>query len=109
VAYDLKLAERVRKTLGERRGVSEKELFGGLGFMVNGHMACGIIKRSLVVRVGPEQHDAAMRLDGAGPFKITGKSSRGWILVRPGVLQSEASLRDWVDRGVHFARSLPPK
>ena len=109
MTYDLVLADRVRKVLRGKRNITEKEQFGGIGFLVRGNMACGVLKGSLLVRVGPDRHDEAMRMKGAGPFAITGRPSKGWVLVGPGGLKSEDGLRTWIEMGVEFAKSLPAK
>ncbi len=107
--YDEALASRVRKLLGGKRTLTEKEQFGGIGFLVRGNMACGVLKQSLLVRVGPDRHAEAMGMKGAGPFALTGRPSKGWVLVGPSGLKSEASLAKWVEMGVEFAGSLPAK
>ena len=109
MAYDLKLAARVRKALAGRRGVTEKEQFGGVGFLLRGNMACGVIGQDLLVRVGPQGNDNALKDRHVRPFALTGKPSRGWILVEPGGLRSGPALRRWVEMGFQFAASLPPK
>jgi TfoX/Sxy family transcriptional regulator of competence genes len=109
MAYDSRLAARVRKLIGARRSVAEREQFGGIAFLVNGNVACGIIGDDLLVRVGPERHDEAMKSGDARPFSLTGRPSKGWILVRAGGLRSAPALKRWVELGVSFAKSLPAK
>jgi len=109
MAYDEKLADRVRGALKRRRGISEKKMFGGVGFMVRGNMACGVHKDMLVVRVGPELYEESMQLPYTRPFDMTGRAMKGWILVEAGGMKSEADFKDWVNQGVEFALSLPPK
>jgi TfoX/Sxy family transcriptional regulator of competence genes len=109
MAYDRVLADRVRSALKGKRKIVEKEQFGGIGFLLQGNMACGVIKNDLLVRVGPERHDEAMRARGAAPFAITGRPSRGWVLVRPAALKSDADLKKWIEMGLAFAGSLPAK
>lgn len=77
--------------------------------MLRGNMACGVIGRDLLVRVGPGKYDQAVKSKGARPFALTGRPSRGWILVGPTLLKSSAGLRKWVEMGVDFAGSLPAK
>ncbi|HEV8354813.1 MAG TPA: TfoX/Sxy family protein [bacterium] len=109
MAYDSRLAARVRKLIGARRSVAEREQFGGIAFLVNGNVACGIIGDDLLVRVGPERHDEAMKSGDARPFSLTGRPSKGWILVRASGLRSAAALKRWVELGMSFAKSLPAK
>jgi len=108
--YDAALADRIRKALGRQPGLTEREMFGGVGFMLRGNMACGVSGKEMIVRVGPAAHEAAMKEPHVRPFDLSaGKPPKGWLLVRPAGLKTEAALKRWVERGVAFARSLPPK
>lgn len=109
MAYDEKLAERVRKTLGRRRGVTEKKMFGGLCFLVNGNMACGVEKENLVIRVGPEHYERALSRPEARPMDFTGRALKGFVYVSPPGFRTAAALKKWVELGAGFARSLPKK
>ena len=109
MAYDTVLAERIRGVLGSRRGVTEKEQFGGIAFLMRGNVACGVTGAELLVRVGPEKHEEAMKSKDARPFALAGRPSKGWILVRAAGLKSPASLKKWVGLGVEFAKTLPAK
>ena len=109
MAYDEKLAERVRETLKRRRGVSEKKMFGGLAFLVNGHMACGVQGEDLMVRVGPDDYDEALKKVGARPMDFTGRPLKGMIYVGPRGYRRAPSLKAGVERGCSYVRSLPPK
>jgi len=109
MAYDLKLAQRVRKLIVSSKSLSEREQFGGVAFLLRGNVACGIIGNELLVRVGPERHDEAMKSKHAQPFSLTGRPSKGWILVSQSGLKSPASLKKWVEMGRDFANTLPPK
>ena len=109
MAFDEKLAERVRGVMKRRRGISEKKMFGGLAFLVNGHMACGIVGDDLMVRVGPESYEEALKKPGARPMDFTGRPMKGMVYVGPRSIQRATSLKTWVERGLSYARSLPPK
>jgi TfoX/Sxy family transcriptional regulator of competence genes len=109
MAYDEKLADRVREALRRRRGISEKKMFGGLAFLVNGHMACGIIGKDLCVRVGPEAYDAALKKTGAREMDFTGRPMKGMVYVDSRGYRRAPSLEAWVEQGLSYARSLPPK
>ena len=109
MAYDDKLAERVREVLKRRRGISEKKMFGGLAFMVNGHIACGVLGEDLMVRVGPEAYDAALKKAGARPMDFTGRPMKGMVYVGPSGYRRKPSLEAWVKQALSYARSLPPK
>lgn len=107
--YDTTLAERIRKLLIRRPRVTEKEQFGGVGFLYRGNMACGVLGRDLLVRVGPDQDAAALRSPHTRPFALTGRPSKGWILVAPDGSKAAAGLRKWVELGLAFAKTLPAK
>jgi hypothetical protein len=109
MAYDETLAERVRAALKGQRGLSEKKMFGGLAFMLSRHMACGLVKDELMVRVGPEGYSAALEQPHARTMDFTGRVSKGMVFVAPAGLRADDDLRAWVQRGVSFVRTLPPK
>jgi hypothetical protein len=109
MAYDEGLAQRVRQILKDLPGFTEKKMFGGIGFMLMGNMACGVNKDDLIVRVGPERYDEALAKAHARQFDMTGRPMRGWVVVGPDGCRSDAELGAWVDQGVEFALSLPPK
>jgi TfoX/Sxy family transcriptional regulator of competence genes len=108
--YDQLLTQRIRLVLGERPGLIEKKLFGGVGFILHGNMACGVQGNSLIVRVGAEYNDEALSHPFVRPFMVTGgKPMAGWVLVDPGGLGTEGELAGWVERGYAYAQSLPSK
>ncbi|MGD8813679.1 MAG: TfoX/Sxy family protein [Anaerolineales bacterium] len=109
MAYDEDLAQRVREALAEESGLVEKKMFGGVGFMLRGNMACGVHKDKLIIRVGKEGHDAAMAKPYTLPFDITGRTMRGWVMVSKEGFAEDADLEMWIRQGVDFSRSLPPK
>ncbi|MGD2047943.1 MAG: TfoX/Sxy family protein [Chloroflexota bacterium] len=109
MAYDEGLAQRIRETLGDRPGLEEKKMFGGVGFMLYGNMACGVNKEDLIVRVGPEKYEDAVIRPHARPFDFTGRPMKGWVMVGPEGYASEEGLQGWVAEGVEFALSLPRK
>jgi TfoX/Sxy family transcriptional regulator of competence genes len=112
MAFDEILAQRLRVAI-EAESVAdtltEKRMFGGLGFMINGNMAVGIVGYNLMVRVGPEAHDECVALPHAGPMDFTGRPMNGFVYVFPEGLATNRELKAWVKRGVTFARSLPKK
>lgn len=109
MAYDEGLAQRVRATLAEQSAVVEKKMFGGLAFMLQGNMCCGITKDELMVRVGPAQYADALAQPHARPMLFTGKPMKGMVSVGAEGCVTEADLQTWVQRGITFAGSLPPK
>ena len=109
MAYDEVLVERVRLQLASREGVSERRMFGGLCFMLHGNMALGIDKDRLMVRVGAEGYESALQRPHARSMDMTGRPMKGFVVVPPEGLQDCKDFRGWVERGVDFALSLPPK
>jgi TfoX/Sxy family transcriptional regulator of competence genes len=109
VAFDEKLAERVRRLLNGERSLEEKRMFGGLAFMVNGHMCCGVLNKDLVLRVKPEDYEKAIARPHARPMDFTGRPMRGLLYVSPAGLRSARDLGAWVQRSLRFVSSLPPK
>jgi hypothetical protein len=107
--YDEQLAARIRTQLARRRGLVEKRIFGGLAFLINGNMACGISGRELIVRLDPDDTARALQQRHTHIFSPTGRPMQGWILVRPAGLTTAAALKKWVQLGLTYARSLPPK
>ena len=109
MAYDEGTAQRIREALAERDDVVEKKMFGGVCFMVSGHMAVGIANEDLMVRVGKEHHDACSALPHAGPMDFTGRPMKGFLFVGEAGYAEDDDLAAWVQRGVDHATSLPPK
>ena len=111
MAYDEGLAQRVRELLDEFEvpELVEKKMFGGIAFMLRGNLACGVLKKELIVRVGPAGYKEAIQRPHAKLFDVSGKPMKGWVMVRPGGYESDAALKDWVQQGVTFALSLPAK
>lgn len=107
--YDEGLAERVREQLADVGFVTEKKMFGGLVFMVNGNMLCGIMPEKLMLRVGPHAHDDVLALPHAIPMDFTKRKMKGFVYVLPEGLEDDADLAAWLDRGLDFAGRLPPK
>jgi TfoX/Sxy family transcriptional regulator of competence genes len=107
--YDTILATRIRAALGQLPGLVEKTMFGGVGFLLNGNMACGVHKNDLIVRVGPENFAQALSHPHTKVFDMTGHPMAGWIMVEPAGCASESDLQAWVGQGLAFARSLPGK
>ena len=106
---DEQLVGRVRGVLAKKRDVAERKMFGGLTFMVRGHMACGVENDRLMVRVGPAAYDDALGRPHARPMDFTGRPMKGFVFVEPAGLESDRDLEAWVQRGVDFAMSLPAK
>jgi TfoX/Sxy family transcriptional regulator of competence genes len=104
MAYDEELAERIRRRV---RGATEKKMFGGLAFLVGGNMAVAASGQGgLLVRVDPEEGAKLVETTNAEPMEMRGRQMAGWLRV---VVTSDDELAQWVDRGVAYARTLPPK
>jgi TfoX/Sxy family transcriptional regulator of competence genes len=110
MAYDEQLADRIRQALHGEPGVTEKRMFGGLGFMVAGNMAVAASSQGgLMVRVDPDDGRSLVDGEAVRPMEMRGRTMDGWLLVDSGALADDEELRRWVDRGVAYAGSLPPK
>ena len=107
--YDEFLAERIRNILARYPGVIEKRMFGGVAFMLQGNLACGVNGPDLIVRVGQEKNEAALSRLHTRPFAMTGRPMSGWILVTPAGWEKDDELENWVKQGVEYALSLPAK
>ena len=108
MAYDEALAVRVRAALAGEDGLTERQMFGGLAFMLRGNMACGIVKDELMLRLGPEGADRALDEPHVRQMDFTGRPMTGMVFVGPGGLDDDA-LRRWVAEAASYARALPPK
>ncbi|HZZ53364.1 MAG TPA: TfoX/Sxy family protein [Trebonia sp.] len=108
MAYDERLAARVRALLASRADVSERKMFGGLTFMVGGNMCCGVNREELIVRLDPGREEEVLARPHARPMDLTGRRMRGFITVHPDGLTG-TDLDRWVREAVARAESLPPK
>lgn len=106
MAYDIELGDRVRATLKRKRGIAEKNMFGGLAFLVGGKMFCGVLKEKLVVRVGPEEYRNALSQPYTSKMDFTGKPLTGYVYVGKKGVHTARSLTVWVEKGLSFTKSL---
>jgi TfoX/Sxy family transcriptional regulator of competence genes len=109
VAYDEALADRVRELLAARTELSERKMFGGIGFMLAGNMSVGVIGEDLIVRLDPADAETALAEDGVREFDFTGRPMKGWIFVSSEATAEDDALAGWVEAGADHAASLPPK
>lgn len=109
MAYDEELVARVREVLEEHGVPTERKMFGGVAFMVNGHMCCGVIKDDLVLRLGPDAPAKALDDPDVRPMDFTGRPMKGFVFVSSQGINSEARLRRRVRSALDFVKSLPPK
>jgi TfoX/Sxy family transcriptional regulator of competence genes len=106
MAYDEELADRIRSLVAGEDGVTEQKMFGGLAFLLNGNMAVAASGQGgLLVRVDPEESARLVETTAAEEMVMRGRSMAGWLRVDPG----DDELPQWVERGVSYARTLPPK
>ena len=110
MAYDEDLANRIRELLADEQGLTEKRMFGGLAFLINGNMSVSASGQGgLLLRIDPEQTDALLAEPHAEPFQMRGRGMQGWLRVDPEGLKTKRELERWVSHGVAYARSLPAK
>src|SRR5262245_22159894 len=109
MAYDEQVARRLRRAFAKHPSVVEKKMFGGLAFLLHGHMCCGVVGDELMIRVGPEAYESALSRPHARRMDFTGKPLRGFVYVAPAGFASTRDLGAWVARAADFASSLPPK
>ena len=107
--FDDSLAGGIRDVLAHKLDIKEKKMFGGLGFLLNGNMLVGVWKDSLIVRVGPDAYENALREPHVKDFDITGKPMKGWIMVEPDGVEKEDQLKNWIERAEKFVKTLPEK
>lgn len=110
MGYDEDLANRIRELLGSEPGVDEKRMFGGLAFLINGNMSVAVSGQGgLLVRVPPQDTDKLIERAHVSPMVMAGREARGWLRVEAAGVQTKRQLHSWVNRGVGYASSLPPK
>ena len=109
MAYSESLAQRVRDALSRRRGVTEKRMFGGLGYLLHGNMLVGVWKQSLIARLGSDQAAAALKEPHVGEFDITGRPMNGWVMIEPEGIDTDEQLRGWIQKSFDFVSTLPKK
>jgi TfoX/Sxy family transcriptional regulator of competence genes len=110
VAYDEDLANRIRELVAAERGVTEKKMFGGLAFLINGNMAVSASgKGGLLLHIEPDETEALLKKPHAQPFEMRGRVMDGWLRVEADGVKTKRQLERWVARGVDYAKSLPSK
>lgn len=109
MAYEERLAARIRTALRRRRGVTERKMFGGLAFLLNGKMFCGIIGDELMARVGPDAHEAALERAHVRPMDFTGRPMKGYVFVAAPGLKSAPALARWLKQCLDFVSRLAAK
>jgi hypothetical protein len=110
MAYDGTLADRIREAVQGERGLTEKAMFGGLAFLIDGNMAVGASGTGgMLLRIDPAQAESLVSEPNVRRFEMRGREMDGWLRVDDAALETAGDLRHWVSHGVGYARSLPPK
>jgi len=109
MAYDEKLDLRIKNLVSRWEGTNDKKMFGGVCHLINGNMFCGVHKDFLVLRLGREKSEAALKLPYVRPFDISGKPMQGWVMVASDGCKKDQDLKDWLDQAKGFAKTLPKK
>jgi TfoX/Sxy family transcriptional regulator of competence genes len=109
MAYSASLAERIRNVVARQRGITEKKMFGGVGFLLHGNMLVGIWKNSLIVRLAPEVAESALKEPNVVPFDITGRPMKGWVMVEPDGIETDEDLADWIRQSEEYVCTLARK
>ena len=108
MVYNERLNDKIR-VLTKRRKLSEKRMFGGMAFLLNGNMCFGTLKDDLIIRVGPERYKEALTMPHARPMDFTGRPTKGFVFVDAMGWSNDATLQKWLDMGIGYASSLPKK
>lgn len=109
MAYNEELAGRIRKIFPRESGVTEKKMFGGLSFLLQGKMVCGILKDDLVVRIDPNETDELLDKPHVRPMDFTGRPMKGFLYISPGALNTDRELENWIELSVDYVSTLLPK
>jgi hypothetical protein len=109
MTFSERTAHQIRRAIGNTPGFSERQMYSGIAFMVQGNLCCGVLEDNLVVRVGPDTYDDALREPHTRPMDFTGRALPGFVYVDRAGFASAASLAQWIERSLRFARTLPPK
>src|SRR5262249_2408617 len=109
MAFSESLAARIRDALARKKGVEEKKMFGGVGFLLHGNLLVGVWKDSLIARVGPDGYEEALLEPHVREFDITGMPMKGWVLVKHEGVEDDEQLSGWIQRALRFVGALPAK
>ena len=109
MVYDEKLAERIRKTIGKNKHITEKHMFGGLSFLYNKKMFCGVLKYDLVLKMSHEQSEDALKKPNVRPMDFTGRPMKGFVYVNQKGCKSDKDLKKWIQLSMSYVSTLPTK
>lgn len=109
MAYSQTLARRIQQVFAGRRGIAEKKMFGGVGFLLHGNICVGVWKNSLIARLGVDRAAEALKQSHVGEFDITGRAMKGWVMIGPDAIETDKQLGEWIELAFEFAKTLPKK
>ena len=109
MAYNEKIETRIKRIVSGWKNTEDKKMFGGICHLINGNMFCGVHKEFLILRLGTDKAEDALKLPHVRPFDITGKPMKGWIMVTENGFKSDKDLKDWLDQTLMFVATLPTK
>ena len=109
MAYNEELAQRVRTLMENKPTFAEKKMFGGLCFLLQGHMACGVLNDELIIRVAPKDYEDSLQLPNTRKFTVMGQTLKDSVMVSSEGYDSNENLSEWIERGSTFTMTLPPK
>ena len=107
--YDEELDRRIKKIVSRWAGTNDKKMFGGVCHLINGNMFCGVHKEFLILRLGREKSENALKLPDVRPFDITGRPMQGWVMVASDGYKRDQDLKTWLDQAKEFVKTLPTK
>ena len=109
MAYSKSLVERIRHLVSRQRVVTEKKMFGGVCFLLNGNLLVGVWKDSLIARIGKDAYETALQEEYVTEFDVTGRPMKGWVMVEADGIDSDWQLTHWIEQATQFVRTLPIK
>jgi len=109
MAYNEQLNERINSILSGTKKITHKKMFGGVGYLLNANMVCGVYKDDLILRMSPEDADYSLNQKHVKPFDITGRVMKGWIMVEPAGIKNDDNLKSWINVSLSFVQILPSK
>ena len=107
--YNEEIDDRIRKLVSRWKNTDAKKMFGGVCHLLNGNMVCGVYKDYLILRLGEEESNKALKLSHTTPFDITGKPMKGWVMVEGSGFKTDEKLKSWLMKAKTFVKTLPPK
>ena len=106
MVYNEKLADRIRKIICKNKNVTEKKMFGGLSFLLNGKMFCGVLKEDLVLRISHGEYEDALKKPNVRPMDFTRRPMKGFIYVNANGCKSDKDIKKWIDLSLNYVKSI---